>query len=214
MPRDPAPRDVSASDAAVAHTVTTLLNAAAEGDPSAADQLLPLVYSQLRALAQRHMLGERCDHTLQATALVHEAYLRLVENAGIDWKRRGHFYLAAADAMRRVLVDHARARGAAKRGGSWKNVTLDLDDLIEERGMGELLAIDEALEQLAASDPRAAQVVRLRFFAGLSVDDTAVALQLSPRSVDREWQYARAWLRQRLSDDTVDDPGDSEAPHG
>ncbi len=178
--------------------VTELLHAAGRGETRAAEQLWPLVYAQLRALAQKHMLGERPDHTLQATALVHEAYLRLVQNEQVDWKGRAHFYGAAADAMRRVLVDHARARGAAKRGGDWKNVTLNLADLAEGRGLGELLCVDEALEQLAASEPRAAEVVRLRFFAGLSVDDTARALGLSPRSVDREWQYARAWLKRRL----------------
>jgi RNA polymerase sigma factor (TIGR02999 family) len=201
------PRDDTGARAEKAPTVTNLLTAAAKGEPSAAEQLLPLVYEQLRALAQRHMLGERGSHTLQATALVHEAYLRLVENTQIDWKGRGHFYLAAADAMRRVLVDHARARGAVKRGGRWKSVTLELEDLVHERGLGELLAIDEALEQLTASDPRAAQVVRLRFFAGLSVDETALALQISPRNVDREWQYARSWLRKRLC-------GDEDGPKG
>jgi RNA polymerase sigma factor (TIGR02999 family) len=178
--------------------VTELLHAAGRGETRAAERLLPLVYAQLRALAQKHMLGERSDHTLQATALVHEAYLRLVQNEQVDWKGRAHFYSAAADAMRRVLVDHARRSGAAKRGGDWKNVTLNLADLAEGRGLSELLCVDEALEQLAASEPRAAEVVRLRFFAGLSVDDTALALGLSPRSVDREWQYARAWLKRRL----------------
>ena len=185
--------------------VTELVRAAARGQPGAAEQLLPLVYGQLRALAQRYMGGERTDHTLQATALVHEAYLRLVQNEHIDWNGRAHFYVAAADAMRRVLVDHARRCGAAKRGAQWNHVTLNLADLAAGRGLSELLAVDEALDALAASEPRTAEVVRLRFFAGLSVDDTARALDVSPRSVDREWQYARAWLRQRLSGaDTTD----------
>jgi RNA polymerase sigma factor (TIGR02999 family) len=168
---------------------------------------LPLVYAQLRALAQKHLDGERTDHTLQATALVHEAYLRLVQNDQVDWKGRGHFYVAAADAMRRVLVDHARRSGAAKRGGDWKKVTLNLGDLAAGRGLSELLAVDEALEQLSAVEPLSAEVVRLRFFAGLGVDETALALGISSRSVDREWQYARAWLKKRLSgdpDDAVD----------
>ncbi|HEY3243210.1 MAG TPA: sigma-70 family RNA polymerase sigma factor [Phycisphaerae bacterium] len=179
--------------------ITRLLRAAAQGEPQAAEQLFPVIYGQLRALAQNYMQGERADHTLQATALVHEAYLRLVQNEHIDWTGRAHFYVAAADAMRRVLIDHARQRGAQKRGADWDQVTLNLSDLAAGRGLDELLAVDEALEELAAADSRTAQVVRLRFFVGLSIDDTARALGLSPRSVDREWQYARAWLKKRLS---------------
>ncbi|MBI1850674.1 MAG: sigma-70 family RNA polymerase sigma factor [Planctomycetes bacterium] len=186
--------------------VTKLLHAAAQGQPLAAEQLLPVVYAQLRALAQKYMLGERAEHTLQATALVHEAYLRLVGNTEITWKDRGHFYMAAANAMRRVLVDHARRSGAVKRGGDWNNVSLHLADLAEGRGLGELLVVDDAIEKLTTVDAQAAAIVRLRFFAGLSVDETALALGLSPRTVDREWDYARAWLRKALSDE---DPGGS-----
>lgn len=178
--------------------VTALLDAAARGEQQAAEQLLPLVYSQLRSLAQKHMLGERSDHTLQATALVHEAYMRLVQNKAIDWKGRAHFYVSAANAMRRILIDYARAKGATKRGGDWGNVSLNLADLAAGRGLNELLGVDEALEDLAKVYPRAAEVVRLRFFAGLNVEDTAKALDLSPRSVVREWQFARAWLGRRL----------------
>src|SRR5262249_20535098 len=155
--------------------ITRLLQSAAQNEVAAADaakQLLPIVYSQLRALAQQYMMGERRDHTLDATALVHEAYLRIVQNVSIDWTGRAHFYVAAADAMRRVLIDHARRHGAAKRGGDWNNITLNLADLAEGRGASELLQLDDALEQLTAIDPRASQVVRLRFFAGLSVADT------------------------------------------
>jgi RNA polymerase sigma factor (TIGR02999 family) len=180
--------------------VTALLHAAARGEENAPEQLLPLVYAQLRALAQKHMRGERSDHTLQATALVHEAYVRLVQNENIDWKGRGHFYVSAANAMRRVLIDHARSSGAVKRGGDWNNVSLNLADLAAGRGLNELLGVDEALDELASIEPRAAEIVRLRFFAGLSVDDTAKALDIAPRSVDREWQYARAWLRKRLDE--------------
>jgi RNA polymerase sigma factor (TIGR02999 family) len=180
--------------------VSKLLRAAAQGEPMVAEQLLPLVYDQLRALAQKYMRGERTGHTLQATALVHEAYLRLVQNDQIDWKGRGHFYIAAADAMRRVLIDHARKHGAVKRGGDWSNVTLNLAELVAGKGLNELLLVDEALDELTAADPRTAQVVRLRFFAGLEVDEAARVLGVSPRTVDREWQYARAWLKRRLND--------------
>jgi len=192
--------------------VTDLLNAASRGEPLAAEQLMPLVYAQLRALAQSYMRGERRDHTLQATALVHEAYLRLVQNESIDWKGRGHFSVAAAEAMRRVLIDHARQRGAVKRGGSWNNVTLNLSDLAAGKGLNELLEVNDAIDQLTAMDPRTAQVVRLRFFAGLSVDETALVMGLSARSVDREWQYARAWLRKRLGDLTGKDPDGAGGP--
>lgn len=185
------------SDAAGA--VTLLIQAAAKGEPRAAEQLLLLIYAELRALAQNQMARERSDHTLQATALVHEAYMKLVKNENINWTGRGHFYVAAAGAMRRILVDHARTRGAIKRGGDWNNVSLNLADLAEGRGLDELLGIDEELTRLAAEDPKAAQVVHLRFFVGLSVNDTAKALNIAPRSVDRQWQYAKAWLKTRLT---------------
>lgn len=186
--------------AAAPADVTKLLHRAVQGDVQAPGQLLPLVYAQLRALAQQYMLGERRDHTLEATALVHEAYLRMVQQEHIDWKGRAHFYVAAADAMRRVLIDHARRCGAAKRGAQWNNVTLNLAELAQGRGLSELLHLDDAIEQLSAVDARAAEVVRLRFFAGLSVADTAQAMGLSPRTVDREWDYARAWLKTRLTE--------------
>ena len=194
--------------------MTDLLNAASRGEPLAAEQLMPLVYAQLRALALNYMRGERRDHTLQATALVHEAYLRLVQNESIDWKGRGHFYVAAAEAMRRVLIDHARQRGAVKRGGNWNNVTLDLSDLAAGKGLDELLEVNDALDQLTAMDPRTAQVVRLRFFAGLSVDETALVMGMSARSVDREWQYARAWLGKRLGGTTGKKREEGRGPEG
>ena len=195
-----------------AGAVTLLIQAAANGEPRAAEQLFPLIYNELRALAQNQMARERSDHTLQATALVHEAYMKLVKNVDINWTGRGHFYIAAAGAMRRILVDHARTRGAIKRGGDWNNVSLNLNDLAEGRGLDELLGIDEELTRLAAEDPQAAQVVHLRFFVGLSVNDTAKALDIAPRSVDRQWQYAKAWLKSRL---TADQPPHrtQERPH-
>jgi len=180
--------------------VTQLLQAAARGEPHAARELLPLVYAQLRALAQQYMLAERSSHTLQATALVHEAYIRLVQSDQIDWNGRSHFYLTAGEAMRRILVDHARTKGATKRGGRLKTISLELVDLSDGEGLGEMLAIDELLQELARSEPQAAKVVNLRFFAGIGVDDTARALNISPRTVNREWQYARAWLKMRLTE--------------
>ncbi|MBI5763116.1 MAG: sigma-70 family RNA polymerase sigma factor [Planctomycetes bacterium] len=181
--------------------VTRILNAVVAGETRAADELLPLVYAELRALAQKHLSAERADHTLQATALVHEAYIRMVDHKDADWKGRGYFYVAAGEAMRRVLIDHARRSGAAKRGGDWNNVSLKLADLAAGQGLSDLLAVNDALDQLAVDDPHAARVVNLRFFAGLSVDETAEALGISPRTVDREWQYAKAWLRKKLGED-------------
>ncbi len=189
---DPDPAKPDAVD------VPVLLEAATRGEPNAAERLFSLIYDQLHALARKHMLAERPDHTLQATALVHEAYLRLVKLDEIAWQGKAHFFIAAADAMRRILVDHARTSGAVKRGANWKAVSLNLNELASCERMGELLAIDEALELLNAHDATAAQVVRLRFFAGLSIDETARSLGLSPRTVDREWRYAKTWLRARL----------------
>lgn len=181
--------------------VTRILSAVVSGDPRAADALLPVVYADLRALAQKHLAVERPNHTLQATALVHEAYIRLVDRKDADWKGRGYFYVAAGEAMRRVLIDHARRSGAAKRGGDWNNVSLKIADLAAGNGLSDLLAVNDALDQLAIDDPMAAKVVNLRFFAGLGVDEAAKTLETSPRTVDREWQYAKAWLRKKLSED-------------
>lgn len=187
--------------------MTALLNAAAGGDSIAVEKLFAAIYDQLHALASKHMLAERLDHTLQPTALVHETYLRLVKLNEITWQSRAHFFTAAAEAMRRVLVDHARKCGAVKRGGDWKAVSLNLADLVSKEAMGELLAINEALEQLDAHDQTATQIVRLRFFAGMGIDEIAEALSMSPRSVDREWSYARTWLRARLLEDRPETGG-------
>lgn len=163
-------------------------------------QLLPLVYSELRALAQRRMAGERAEHTLDATALVHEAYLRLVGDKEMEWKSRRHFFGAAAEAMRRVLVDHARRVKSQKRGGDRARLSITVADMGEEGDPDRLLALDEALTRLETEDPRAAEVARMRFFAGLGVAETALALEVSERTVMREWSYARARLAQLLSD--------------
>lgn len=181
--------------------VTQLLGQAAGGDTSAADRLLPLVYDQLRAVAQGRMASENPGHTLQATALVHEAFLRLVGPRDVPWQNQAHFYAAAAEAMRRILVDHARSKKREKRGGARQRVVLNVLDLADSENPEEILALDEALRRLEEQEPDAASVVRLRFFAGLSVDQTAEALELSARTVDRRWKFARAWLFRELDGD-------------
>ena len=165
-----------------------------------ADSLLPLVYDQLRAIAQQRMAGERRDHTLQATALVHEAYLRLSGDPLVRLEDPGPFYAAAAEAMRRILIEHARAAGREKRGGSRRRVGMPLNvvDLAVEMDPEEFLTLEDALRRLREEDEQAAKVVDLRFFAGLSVDETASTLGVSASSVDRDWAYARAWLRRAI----------------
>jgi RNA polymerase sigma factor (TIGR02999 family) len=180
--------------------VTRLLDAAAAGDRKAAADLLPLVYDELRKLAAARMAAELPDQTLQPTALVHEAYLRLVGPAdGIRWDSRGHFFAAAAEAMRRVLVDTARRKRTEKHGGNHRRV--ELPDVPDEPEVADenLLALDAALTRLAAEDPAAARVVELRYFAGLSIEDVAAALGLSRATAYRHWTYARAWLRDAVA---------------
>lgn len=176
-----------------------LLAHAAAGDDRAAEDLLPLVYSQLRAVAQQRMSSERPGHTLQATALVHEAYLRLVGPRRIPWQNQAQFYAAAAEAMHRVLLDHAKSRGRKKRGGGKTYVPLSVVDLAESGDSEDIVALHDAVCRLEKEEPEAAQVVRLRFYAGLSVDQAAEALGSSPRTVDRRWKFARAWLFRELS---------------
>jgi RNA polymerase sigma factor (TIGR02999 family) len=179
--------------------VTRVLSAIEAGDPQAAEQLLPLVYGELRRLAAQRLAGEGPGHTLQPTALVHEAYLKLV---GADpqqpWNGRVHFFAAAAEAMRRILIDHARRKHRARRGGGKKRVELgDMDDIemVTKHGRAdELLALDEALTQLAVADPRRAELVRLRYFAGLTLVQAAELLGISRATADRHWAFARAWL--------------------
>jgi len=181
--------------------VTRILNAIDHGDPDAAEELLPLVYDELRKLADARLAREKPGQTLQATALVHEAYLRLVgpESAGAPaWDHRGHFFAAAADAMRRILVDRARARGTAKRGGSARRIRLDSSMLTLDAAPPELLDLDDALRRLAGEDQRKADLVNLRFFAGLTLDQAAAVLGVSPATADRDWAYARAWLYDAL----------------
>src|SRR5262245_25331237 len=186
--------------------VTQILHALAEGDPSAADQLLPLVYDELRKLAAARLANQPPGQTLQPTALVHEAYLRLVgDPGGDDWDSRGHFFAAAAEAMRRILVENARRKGRAKHGGGLRRRDLgDADQVTEPEVVEDLLALDEALTKLAATDPQAAQLVELRYFAGLSIPEAARTLGISPRTADRLWAFARAWLLREVGGDAPD----------
>jgi RNA polymerase sigma factor (TIGR02999 family) len=182
--------------------VTRILSAIEQGDPHAAEQLLPLVYDELRRLAAQRLAQEAPGQTLEATALVHEAYLRLV---GVDkaqhWHSRGHFFAAAAEAMRRILVERARARATLKRGGHVRRIDLDQLSLAEEDRSPELLALDEALGDLERHDPQAAGLVKLRYFAGLTHQQAAAALGIGRRAADRLWALARAWLYQRIAGD-------------
>jgi RNA polymerase sigma factor (TIGR02999 family) len=183
--------------------VTHILNAIEQGDPHAAEQLLPLVYEELRRLAAHKLAQEQPGQTLQATALVHEAYMRLVgsgEAAGREqrWDSRGHFFAAAAEAMRRILIDRAREKRAAKRGGTRKRLDIDALDLATTAEPDQLLALDDALAKLTRGDPEAGRLVELRYFAGLTVDEAGKALGISTATAYRHWNYARAWLHGEL----------------
>ena len=181
--------------------VTRILSAIEQGDPSAANQLLPLVYEELRQLAAERLAQETPGQTLEATALVHEAYVRLVDaNSAQHWNSRGHFFAAAALAMRNILVDNARRKRRIKHGGGRQRVPLDEAQPAPPDNTDELLALDEGLTRLAAEDPEAAQIVQLRYFGGLSVEEAAQALGISRAAAYREWTFARAWLLQALSD--------------
>jgi RNA polymerase sigma factor (TIGR02999 family) len=180
--------------------VTGILQAAAEGDPQAAEQLLPLVYDELRNLAAAKLAQERLGQTLQPTALVHEAYLRLVAPAGgRAWDSRGHFFAAAAEAMRRILVENARRKRRLKRGGKCERLDLADLDIAVEAPCDDLVALDEALDKLAEKHPEKAELVKLRYFAGLTVSEAARVLRISTSTADRHWTYARAWLYRFLS---------------
>jgi RNA polymerase sigma factor (TIGR02999 family) len=181
---------------------TILMNAAADGDSDAANRLLPIVYEQLRKAAQSQMASERPDHTLSATALVHEAYLKLVGPRELTWQGRAHFYAAAAEAMRRVLLDHARTHGRSRRTAPGRRLDLDAAATLARVADEEIIdhiALDDAICRLAGRDPRAAQVVRLRYYAGLDIADTAQAVGVSERTVKNDWAFARAWLARELA---------------
>ena len=180
------------------HDVTELLLRWRNGDRRALDQVLPLVYDELRRLARRHLRNEQPGHTLQSTALVHEAFLRMMDQDAA-WQNRAHFFGIAAQMMRRVLVDHARGRSAAKRGDGARKVTLDPGIAAPEARGVDVEALDEALSNLGKLDPRQEKIIELRFFAGLTIEDTSEVMQLSPATVKREWATARAWLYRELT---------------
>jgi len=179
--------------------VTILLDELSRGNRDALDELVPLVYGELRAIAQRQMAAEAEGHTLSATAVVHEAYLRIARLESIDWQGRAHFFAMASRACRRVLVDHAVRRNAVKRGGDRRRVVLDDVDLFDDEDMDAVLALDQALERLAEMDERQVRVVECRFFGGMTVEETAAALDTSPATVKRDWTAARAWLNRELA---------------
>lgn len=180
--------------------VTRLLAAINDGDQQAMSALLPVVYEELRRLAQAHMANERSNHTLQPTALVHEAYLRLIGNSSPQWDGRGHFFGAAAEAMRRILIDHARSKNAAKREGQLQRVELDPENPDRSSGTDpiDILALDDAISKLAAESPAKAELVKLRYFAGLSLDEAAHTMGVSLATAKRYWVFARAWLFKEL----------------
>ncbi len=182
--------------------ITSLLSAWSSGDKEAQHRLLETLYDELRSRARHLMLGERHGHSISATALVHEVYLRFVNQSGTSWKNRGHFLAVASTVMRRVLVDYARARNSAKRGGQWQSLTLDVSEIEDPSIAPSLIEVDDALEALAAIDEMQARLIELRFFGGLTIDETAELLEISPATAKREWQMARAWLWRRLQAET------------
>lgn len=182
-----------------AHEVTQLLLDWSEGNQAALDKLLPLVYKELRRLAHSYLRRERPGHTLQTTALVHEAYLKLVDQRRVHWQNRAHFFGVAAQLMRRIVVDHARGHKRAKRGGGAQMLSLDEATVVSRKPNPDLIALDEALTRLAEIDGRKARIVELRFFGGLEVEETAEFLKVSPITVIREWKMAKAWLHRELS---------------
>lgn len=182
-------------------SVTQLLAAWGSGDQAALDQLVPLVYEELRRIARNHMGRERVGHTLQTTALVNEAYLRLVDQKHTRWQNRAHFFAIAAQLMRRILVDYARRKQYQKRGGGAPQVTLAEAEFLTDEKAPDLVALDQALKSLTEIDPRRSQVVELRFFGGLSIEETAEVLKVSPTTVERDWTIAKAWLHKTVTGD-------------
>jgi RNA polymerase sigma-70 factor (ECF subfamily) len=183
----------------MSHEASSLLTAVRDGDRAKLPQLVELVYDDLRKLAARYMDGENPGHTLQPTALVHEAFLKLIDQTQVDWRSKSHFFAVGAQAMRRILVNHAKGRGRIKRGGKLHKIPLDEAFTVSLDDDDDVLALNEALEKLEAIDERQAKIVELRFFGGLSVEETAEALDLSKRTVEREWTACRAWLRRELA---------------
>jgi len=194
--------------------VTQILSGIVAGDPHAAEQLLPLVYEELRKLAAHKLAQEKPGQTLEATALVHEAYLRLVDvDQAQNWNSRAHFFAAAAEAMRRILVENARRKESLKRGGGHVRQPLDEEHLVSSEVPDELLALDEALDQLAATDSKAAELVKLRYFAGLTIVQAAEILGVSPRTADALWAFAKAWLLRKLEGESPGTPQGDAGPN-
>ena len=191
MKKDPPPQE---------HEITQLLAAWREGNQSALDELYPLVYDELHRLARRYMSRERKGHTLQTTALINEAYVRLVDQKNVHWANRSHFFAISAQIMRRILIDHARRHSYAKRGGGARQVSLDETATMAQGDFSEFLRLDEALKSLAQLDPRRSQVVELRYFGGLNNEEIAGVLNISENTVIRDWNMARAWLHRQLSE--------------
>lgn len=185
--------------------VTQLLADWGQGDRSALDKLFPLVHDELRRLAQRQMNQERVDHTLQATALVNEAYLRLAGKQEFEWQNRGHFFAVCSQVMRHILIDHARAHARDKRGGGAIQVSLNEAELMSQEQAEHLIALDEALHFLELVDGQKSRIVELRYFGGLNIDETAEVLDISPRTVRREWQRSKAWLYRMINEGTADE---------
>jgi RNA polymerase sigma-70 factor, ECF subfamily len=193
-------RDGDTMTTATSKSVTDLLVDWGNGKQGALDSLIPLVYGQLHRLASRYLRRERRDHTLQTTALVHEAYLKLVDQRHANWENRVQFFAVASQVMRHILVDYARSHNAAKRGGDYVRISLDDAMIVSKEKSGDLMVLDEALNKLEAVDPQQSRVVELRVFGGLSVEETAEALGLSSRTVKREWSMAKAWLHRQIKD--------------
>jgi RNA polymerase sigma factor (TIGR02999 family) len=181
------------------HEVTELLTAWSGGDKAALDKLMPLIHQELRRIAHHYMSRERPGHTLQTTALVNEAYLKLVNREGVHWQNRAHFFAIASQLMRHILVDHARSHAYAKRGGGTQTISLDEAMVVSQERAAEVVALDDVLKQLAEIDPQQSRIVELRFFGGLTIEETAVVLSLSPATIKREWTSAKAWLYHELA---------------
>jgi RNA polymerase sigma factor (TIGR02999 family) len=193
-----------ARSAPSAHQLSELLIAWGNGNQNALEQLVPLVYEELRRLAHRYMRRERPGHSLQTTAVVHEAYLRLIDQKHVEWQNRVHFFAIAAQMMRRILITHAQSHAYAKRGGRTFKVSLDEAAILSKERAGELIALDAALKSLTAIDPRRSQVVELRFFGGLSNEEIAEVLKISTNTVTRDWNVAKAWLHREMSKEQED----------
>ena len=189
-----------------ANDVTQLLKRYSNGDQEALAELIPQIYDELRRLASSYLRGERVDHTLQTTALVHEAYLRLVDQRQVEWSNRNHFFGVAAQMMRRILVDHARKHVSLKRGGSFARISLEQAAVFSRERPGELIVVDELLTRLASIDPQGSRIVELRFFAGLSLEETAEVTGLSTAKVRREWSATKAWLSREMTRLNIDGP--------